>query len=317
MDKRLTIEAVRLTEAAALLAARHMGKGDPDSSYWSATQAMMSVVDRMKISGKIVAGAESNQNPLRDGAIVGMGEGSTVEVAVKPLDGKETCARGSSNATSFIAFGSEGSFNPVPAVPMYKIATGSAGKNIINIDQPPEIIIKRIARKKGKYIDDVTVCVLERPWNDALVKEIQQVGARIKYIRDGDISGAIATAMADNAIDLLMGIGWARDSLIAAAALKCLGGDIQGKLVPMEDEHYDQIDRMGLSNNNVYSIEDLVPGNDVIVSATGVTDGVLLPGVKFVPGGSTTESIVMRQKTHTVRFIKTLHQFDFKPVFEG
>lgn len=315
MDRSLTLESVRLTEAAAMFAGRLMGRGDAEAAYNSAAEAMLGVFDRLSIYGSIVAGAENPESPIRDGAVIGNESEEYVEIVVKPLDGKDTCARGSSNAASYLAMGGKNSFLPVPAVPMYKIASGPDGRNIIDIEQSPEINIKRIARAKGKYIEDVTVCVLEKDWNLNMVKEIQQCGARIHYIRDGDISGAIATAMDDNAIDLLMGIGWAKDAVMAGAALKCLGGDLQGKLVALNSADNKIISSSGLSTDQIFMIEDLVPGDDIIISATGITDGVLLRGVRFIQGGARTTSLAMRLKTHTVRSISTRHRFDFKPVF--
>ncbi len=316
MNRSLTLESVRLTEAAALYAARSMGKGDPEIAYESAMEAMLNVFDQVDFQGVIVAGADNEDSPIQDGNSLGSGEGEMIDLALKPLDGKETCARGSSNAASFVAMGTTGCMIQVPPLLMYKIATGSQGRGMVDVNQTPSINIKRIARAKKKYIEDVTVCVLDRSWNSSLVEDIRRAGARIKYIRDGDISGAIATAMENNVIDLLIGTGWAKDGIIAAAALKCLGGEFQGRFLCETEEEKKLMDNFNLKNGeDVYTIEHLVPGDDVIVAATGVTDGVLLPGVRFIHGGATTESVVLRQKTHTRRYIEATHRFDFKPIF--
>ncbi|PKL41169.1 MAG: fructose-bisphosphatase class II [Spirochaetae bacterium HGW-Spirochaetae-1] len=316
MDRYLTLEAVRLTEMAALHASRFMGRGDEDITYFSASEAMVNLLNTMNVDVDIVIGSDSQESKLMDGTVFGPGNGAKIDVAVKPLDGKMTCARGGHNAISIIAVGNPGSFMRTPSGHMMKIAVGPDAKGKIDIDQTPEINIKRVARAKGKYIEDMTVCVLDREVNSNMVEEIRQTGARIKFIRDGDISGAISAAITDNPIDLLIGVGGAKEGVLAAAALKCLGGDMQARYI-----HDDRRQSRGNADDShidyekIYSISDLVRGSEIMVAATGVTDGVLLAGVRYFSGGAETSSIVMRQKTHTVRHINAVHHFDFKPIF--
>jgi fructose-1,6-bisphosphatase II len=316
MDRNLTIEAVRLTEAAALYASRHMGKGDEEITYHSASDAMFKVLSTMDIDGEIVIGADSAETALYDGVMVGSKTGDPVDLAVKPLDGKMTCARGGHNAVSAAAVGARGTFFRTPSLHMDKIAVGKDAKNVVDINQPPAINIKRIARAKGKYIEDITVCVLDRKRNEKLVEEVRKTGAKIRFIRDGDITGAISTAFPESSIDILMGIGGAKEAIIAAAALKCMDADMQARFVDIGGKEKDQIRELGIKDPEmIFTIADMVRGEDVIVSLTGVTDGVLLPGVQYVAGGAKTSSILFRQKTHTLRYITANHQFDFKPIF--
>jgi fructose-1,6-bisphosphatase II len=316
MDRNLTIEVVRLTEAAALYASRYMGKGDEEISYHSASESMYKVLSAMDIVGEVVIGADSSDSALHDGVLVGSGSGGAVDLAVKPLDGKMVCARGGHNAVSVAAVGSKGTFFNTPSLHMDKIAVGKEVKNIVDINQPPAINIKRVARAKGKYIEDITVCVLDRKQNEKLVEEVRKTGAKIKFIRDGDISGAISTAFPESSIDILMGIGGAKEAIIAAAALKCVDGDMQARFVDVSGKGKEQIRERGVDDPEmIFTISDMVHGEDVIVSLTGVTDGVLLPGVQYIAGGAKTSSILFRQKTHTLRYIAAIHQFDFKPIF--
>ena len=199
---------------------------------------------------------------------------------------------------------------------MEKIAVGSNVKGIVDITEEPEINIKRVARAKKKYIEDVTVCVLDRPRHSDLIEKIRSVGARIILISDGDISGAIAAAMDDSPIDILMGTGRSMEGVLAAAAIKCLGGDIHARLVYKDDNEKKIAEQNGIKDTGkVFSMNDLIPGKDLMFSATGITDGEFLKGVRFISGGAKTHSIVMRSKTHTVRFITAMHQFDYKPMY--
>jgi len=307
MDRNLTLESVRLTEAAALYASRHMGKADEDLAYLSAAEAMANVFEKMNIDGEIIIGSNTSEGKLKDGFNVGNHKGPQVDIAVKPLDGKMTCARGGHNAISIVAIGQKGSFVECSDGYMNKIAVGKEARGVIDINENAEKNIKRVARAKGKYIEDITVCVLDREANKPLVEEIRKTGARIKYIRDGDISGAISAAVEDNPIDILMGVGGTKEGILAAAALRCLGGDMQAKILS------DLNDQKG---KRVFQINDLIKHPDVMVAITGVTDGVLLPGVRYFSGGAETFSIILRQKTHTLRFVNAIHHFDFKPIFE-
>jgi len=317
MDRNLTLEAVRLTEAAALYASRYMGKGSEDLSYMSASEAMLKVFSTMDIDGDIVIGTGVNTEiHLSDGARVGNQNGPKVDLAVKPLDGKRTCAKGGLNAISIIAVGDNGSFFKTPGLYMEKIAVGKIAKGIVDINQRVDINIKRVARAKGKYIDDITVCVLDRDRNTRIIEEIRKTGAKIRFITDGDISGAISTAFEEKSIDMLMGIGGAKEGVLAAAALKCLDGDMQSRFVQYNKGEKKLIEEITDGEpDKIFGIADLVKGNDVMVAITGITDGVLLPGVRYFSGGAETNSILLRQKTHTLRFIKAVHQFDYKPIF--
>lgn len=315
MDRYLTIEAVRLTEAASLYASRYMGKGDEDITYHSAAGAMFRVLSTMDVDGQVVIGADSSDSVLFDGVHVGSKSGGAVDLAVKPLDGKMTCARGGHNAVSVAAVGSPGTFFRMPSMHMEKIAVGKEAKNIVDINESPAINIKRVARAKGKYIDDITVCILDRKRNESLVEEIRKTGAKIKLIRDGDITGAISTAFPESSIDILMGVGGSKEAILAAAALRCMDGDMQVRFVDLSGREKDQVRELGLEPDKIFGISDMIQGDDVIVSITGVTDGVLLPGVQYIPGGAKTSSVLFRQKTHTLRYITAVHQFDFKPIF--
>ncbi|HOO73516.1 MAG TPA: class II fructose-bisphosphatase [Spirochaetota bacterium] len=315
MDRNLTLEAVRLTEAAALYASRYMGKGDENTSYFSATEAMARVFSTIEIKGLIVIGSDEESSELIDGTFVGTGTGPELDLAVKPLDGKKTCAIGGYNALSVMAVGHRGSFFKTPKLYMEKIAVGKEAKGVVDITQPVDINIKRVARAKGKYIEDITVCLLDRERNNAHVQQIRKTGAKIKFIRDGDISGAISTALEDNAIDILMGIGGAKEGVLGAAALKCLDGDMQARYIYQNESERTLIRDLGEDPDRIFSISDMVTGDDIMVSATGVTDGLILPGVRYFSGGAKTNSIVIRHKTHTLRTVQAIHHFDYKPIF--
>lgn len=316
MDRNLTLEAVRLTEAAALYASRYMGRGEGEIAYQSATNAMIKIFSTMNIDGNVIIGTNVAESLLSVGARVGKKDGLQVDLAVKPLDGMRTCARGGHNSISVVAVGTKGSFLKVPSLYMEKIAVGKDAKNVVDINESVDINIKRVARAKEKYIDDITVCVLERERNEKLIADIRKTGAKINFIRDGDISGAISTAFDDNSIDILMGIGGSKESILSAAALMCLDGDFQARFFCMNNKEKSIIEKtLNCDYNKIFSINDMIKSDDIMVSLTGITDGVLLPGVKYLPEGAKTSSIHLRQKTHTLRFVTTIHQFDYKPIF--
>ncbi|MCU0845998.1 MAG: class II fructose-bisphosphatase [Spirochaetes bacterium] len=315
MDRNLALEVVRVTEAAALYASRLMGRGDAELANRAATEAMAQVFLSVSIRGRIVSGGEYGNSPFARGMIVGTNSGSEVDIAIDPLDGKTTCANGGNNAITAIAMGEKDSLFSAPQIYMEKIAVGPEARGVVDITQPPEINIKRVARAKDKYIEDVTVCVLDRERHRDLIASIRQTGARIKLINDGDISGAVATAMDGKAIDILMGSGGAMQGVVAAAALKCLGGDIQARFVYRnEDDKRMVLDTGEKDLDRIYGIGDMAKGN-IVFAATGITNGELLPGVLYVSGGAQTHSVVMRSKTRTVRFITAMHQFDYKPMY--
>jgi len=317
MDRNLALEAVRVTEAAALFASRHMGRGDPETANDAAIDAMLNVFSSVSIKGSIIIGAEGEKNKmLMRGNDVGNKTGSDADVGVAPLDGKITCASGGQNAIAAIAIGEKDSFLHAPPIYMEKIAVGREALGVIDITQPPEINIKRVARAKSKYIEDITVCVLDRPRHQKLIEQIRKTGTRIKTITDGDISGAIAAARGNSSIDILMGIGGAKEGILAAAAIKCLGGDIQARFVYNNEDDKEKVRQMGEQDlEKIYTLSDLISGKDVMFSATGITDGELLPGVRFFSGGAETYSIVMRSMTMTQRTITALHHFDYKPIY--
>ncbi|MGV7927964.1 MAG: class II fructose-bisphosphatase [Spirochaetota bacterium] len=315
MDRNLALEVVRVTEAAALYASRLMGRGDAEQANRAATEAMAQVFSSVSIRGRIVSGGEYDDSPFARGMLVGTNSGSEVDIAIDPLDGKTTCANGGNNAIAAIAMGEKGDLFSAPQIYMEKIAVGPDARGVVDITQPPEINIKRVARAKDKYIEDVTVCVLDRDRHRDLIASIRQTGARIKLINDGDISGAVATAMDGKAIDILMGSGGAMQGVVAAAALKCLGGDIQARFIYRnEDDRRKVLDTGEKDLDRIYGIGDMAKGN-IVFAATGITNGELLPGVLFVSGGAQTHSVVMRSKTRTVRFITAMHQFDYKPMY--
>lgn len=311
MDRYLTIDTVHITEVAALYASRHTGRGNADLAYRSASGAMLKVFEGTQADMHIAIGSDMERG-LASGMRIGAGLEPRIDVAIKALDGKITCARGGHNATSIVAVGETGSFLSTDSGYMMKIAVGPEVKGVIDIDLPPTINIKRVARAQNKYIEDITVCILDREYNQPLVSQIRETGARIVFIRDGDISGVISTAMPGNAIDIFIGTGGRKEGILAAAALKCLGGDMQARfLYQAEDE--DSKNMTGMDYNKIYTISDLVRGHETMVSITGVTDGVLLSGVHYLSGGAETYSIVLQQKTRTIRQIKALHQFDYNP----
>lgn len=317
MDRNLALEVVRVTEAAALLASRYMGRGDEDLANKSAVEAMLKGFSSVAIDGKVIMSKGRDDDFfLLDGMEVGNKNGNIVDVVVDPLDGRATCVRGGQNAISAVAMGEKGSFLNAPPIYMEKIAVGKDARGIIDITEPPEINIKRLARAKDKYIEDVTVCILDRERHANIIESIRKIGARIILIRDGDVSGAVAAAMETKQIDILMGIGRAMEGIIAAAAIKCLGGDIQARFVYNDDKEKELVYQMGERDPyRIYYLSDLAKGNDIMFSATGVTNGELLEGVRFFSGGASTSSIVMRSKTHTLRYITAIHQFDYKPIY--
>lgn len=316
MNRNLSLEATRLTELAALYASRYMGKGDDDLCYRSSDEAMWKLLETMEIDGEVAIGSANKDLFLCDGRKVGHVDGLKLDIAVKPLEGKRTCAMGGHNALAVIAFGGRNAFMKMPPSLMHKIAVGPDVKGVVDINQPADINIKRVARAKGKYIEDMTVCVLDRDINYKMVDEIRKCGARIKFITDGDISGVISTAVEDSQIDIFMGIGGAKEAVISAAGLKCLGGDMQAKFYYNDYFEKSVAENLGRGNpDKIYKIKDLVRTDDVLISMTGVTDGVLLPGVQYFSGGAKTYSLVIRQQTHTIRSINAIHKFDYKPIF--
>ncbi|MBI2088471.1 MAG: class II fructose-bisphosphatase [Deltaproteobacteria bacterium] len=316
MDRNLALEVVRITEAAALSSARFMGRGDERAADQAAVDAMRKAFNAVPISGTVVIGeGERDEAPmLYIGERVGCG-GPEVDIALDPLEGTTICANGAPNALSVIAIGERGNFLHSPDTYMDKIAVGPSGKGVVDLDKSPTENLMALAEAKGTHIEDLTVIILYRPRHEALIKEVRQAGARIKLISDGDVSAAIATTKPETGIDILLGIGGAPEGVLAAAALRCVGGDMQGRLKPRNHEEIDRAQAMGIRDiDKKFGIEELA-GGEVMFAATGVTDGDYLRGVHFFAGGATTQSIVMRSKTRTIRVINATHFFDFKPEY--
>jgi fructose-1,6-bisphosphatase II len=312
-DRNLALELVRVTEAAALAAARMVGRGDKEAADQAAVDAMRYVLDSVSMDGIVVIGeGEKDEAPmLYNGEQIGDGSLPKVDVAVDPLEGTRLTALGMPNAIAVIAVAERGTmFFPGAAVYMDKIAVGAAAADAIDITEPPAENVRRVAKAKGKKIEDVVVVVLDRDRHEGLVRELREVGASVRLITDGDVAPSIAASRAQSTVDLLMGVGGTPEGVISAAAIKCLGGAIQGRLWPRSDEERQELADAGFDLDRVLTTDDLVSGEDVFVAATGVTDGALLNGVHYTPEGAVTESIVMRSRSGTVRRIEAYHAFD-------
>jgi fructose-1,6-bisphosphatase class II len=308
------LEAIRVTEAAALNCARLTGRGDEKAADQAAVDAMRKAFDALAIDGTVVIGeGERDEAPmLYIGEKVGSG-GPKVDIALDPLEGTTICATGAPNALAVIAMADGGNLLHCPDTYMEKIAVGPAGRGVVDLDKTPTQNLQVLAEAKGCNIEDLTVIILARPRHEALIKEVRQAGARIRLIGDGDVSAAIATTKPETGIDLLLGIGGAPEGVLAAAALRCVGGEFQGRLAPRNNEEIERAKKMGVADiKKKFMIEELAAG-DVMFAATGVTDGDYLQGVHFFPGGATTQSVVMRSKTRTIRIINATHYFDHKP----
>ncbi|RFA36731.1 fructose-bisphosphatase class II [Virgibacillus dokdonensis] len=318
MERSLSMELVRVTEAAALKSARWMGRGKKEEADDAATTAMRAVFDTIPMQGTVVIGeGEMDEAPmLYIGEKLGTGNGPGVDVAVDPLEGTSIVANGSWNALSVIAIADKGTLLHAPDMYMDKIAVGPEAVGSIDINASTFDNLQAVAKAKNKAVEDVVVTVLDRPRHHKLIEEIREAGARIKLISNGDVAGAINTAFDETGVDILLGIGGAPEGVIAAAALKCLGGEIQGKLVPANKEESDRCSKMGIRDiNKVLYMDDFCSGDDAIFAATGVTDGELLKGVQFKGTNATTETVVMRAKSGTVRFIDGTHSLQKKPDF--
>ncbi len=315
MNRNLAMEFVRVTEMAAIASARLMGRGDEKAADQAAVDAMRAMLDSVECRGEVVIGeGERDEAPmLYIGEKVGSGNGAQLEIALDPLEGTTICANGMPNAISVMAIGEKGNLLHAPDIYMDKIAVGPQCKGVVDILKTPTENLKRIAEVKSCRIQDLTAIVLDRPRHENLIKEIRDAGARIYLIRDGDVSAAISTVNPDSGVDVLFGIGGAPEGVIAAAALRCMGGDFQGILKPRTDEDIERAKKMGVADiSKVFQIDELAKGNVMFV-ATGVTDGSFLDGVRFKPWGAETHSIVMRSESGTIRHIQAEHRFDLKP----
>jgi fructose-1,6-bisphosphatase II len=309
-DRNLALELVRVTESAATFAARWIGRGDKNAADQAAVDAMRLMLDTVSMHGVVVIGeGEKDEAPmLYNGEEVGDGTGPEVDVAVDPLEGTRLTALGMPNAISVIAVAERGTmFFPGAALYMDKIAVGPEAADAIDIDATPSENLEHVAEAKGVDVNDLTVVVLERDRHDALIAELREAGARVNLIRDGDVAPAIAAAQTGTGVDLLMGIGGTPEGVISAAAIKCLGGAMQGKLWPRNDEERQKLVDAGYDVDRVLTADDLVEGEDVFVAATGVTSGALLRGVRVVGDRVETESIVMRSRSGTFRRIVASH----------
>lgn len=317
MDRNLALEFVRATEAAALSAGRWMGRGDEKAADKAAVEAMRRTFSGISIKGTVVIGeGERDKAPmLYIGEKVGSGNGMEVDIAVDPLEGTTITAKGGSNAITVLAAAPKGNLFHAPDTYMDKIAVGKEAAGVIDLDASVKDNIHAVAQKLDKKPEDVTVIILERDRHKKLIEDVRKCNARIKLIGDGDVAGAIAPAIPDSGIDILMGIGAAPEGVIAAAALKALDGEIQGRLKPRNNEEIERAKKMGIKDvEKKLMMDDLVKGDKAMFAATGVTDGTILRGVRYTGEGAITHSIVMRAKTKTVRFIEAHHNLKFKPL---
>ena len=314
LDRNLALEAVRVTEIAAIASSFHMGRGDEKAADQAAVNAMRDFLNELDVNGKVVIGeGERDKAPmLYIGETIGKGE-VKVDIALDPLEGTTITAQGGENALSVLAIGEEGSFLHAPDIYMKKIAYGYKYENLeINIDDEPKKIIKEFSNFSKIRAENIVVCILDRPRHQELINQIRSTGARIKLIPDGDVSAVIATSIDDSGIDLYMGTGGSPEGVLAAAALRCLGGKIYTKLIYDNDESFERAKQMGvIKKDQIFETNDLAKG-DVMFSATGVTDGTLLKGVRINNNYANTYSVVMRSKTSTIRYINANHNLNIK-----
>jgi fructose-1,6-bisphosphatase II len=315
-SRNLALELVRVTETAAIAASAWVGHGDKNAADKAAVDAMRKMISTVHMDGTVVIGeGEKDEAPmLFNGEQVGEGIGPKVDVAVDPIDGTTLTAKGMNNAIAVVALAERGAmFDPSAVFYMEKIVCGPEAAGKIEIEAPVKVNLQRVADAKGVPINDLTVVVLDRPRHDQLSKEIREAGARIKFITDGDVAGAVMAARDDTGVDLLMGIGGTPEGIIAACAMKCLGGEIQGRLWARNDEEHRALADRGLSAAQVLTTNDLVKGNDCFFAATGITDGELLHGVRFDRRVVRSQSIVMRSRSKTIRIINSEHPYSSIP----
>ena len=310
-DRNLALELVRVTETAALAASTWVGRGDKDAADGAAVAAMRKMINTVDMSGVIVIGEGEKDNApmLHNGEEVGNGSGPVCDVAVDPIDGTTLTSNGLNGAVSVIALAPRGTmFDPKGAFYMNKIVTGPEAASVIDITAPAGENVRRVAKAKGVDVSDITVIVLDRPRHAQLLKELRAAGARIRLIRDGDVAAAIETARIGTGIDVLMGIGGTPEGVVTAAAMRALGGVIQGQLMPQSDSEKASAKDAGHDLSKIYSTNDLVASDDVFFSATGITDGELLRGVRHTAFGAISHSLVVRGRSKTVRIIETEHR---------
>jgi len=310
-DRNISLELVRVTEAAAMAAGRWVGRGDKIGGDGAAVDAMRQLIGTVGMKGVVVIGeGEKDEAPmLFNGEHVGSGEGPDCDVAVDPIDGTTLMAKGMPNAIAVMAVAERGTmYDPSAVFYMEKLVTGPDAADVVDISAPVSHNIQAVAKAKGAAVSDVTVCILDRPRHEDLVGEVRAAGARIKFISDGDVAGAVMACTAGTGVDLLIGIGGTPEGIITACAVKCLGGTIQGKLWPQKKSEFENAAAAGLDLDAVLSTNDLVRSDNVFFVATGITDGELVRGVRYKGGGASTESLVMRSKSGTIRRVISEHR---------
>ena len=315
MDRNLALEAVRVTEAAALAASRQMGRGDEKAADQVAVDAMRTALNSLSIQGTVVIGeGERDEAPmLYIGEKVGLGDGPEIDIALDPLEGTTITAKGLTNALAVVAMAEHGGFLNAPDVYMDKIAVGGGlPENDVDLAQTPESNLQNLAKAKNVDVSDLVVCILDRPRHEELIAKVREAQARIMLISDGDISGVIATSEEASGVDMYLGSGGSPEGVLAAAALRCIGGQMQGRLLFRNDDERERARNWGIEDlDRKYTMEDLARG-DVMFAATGVTSGTMLKGVRRFSGGAMTHSLVMRSRSGTVRYIEAVHNFDRK-----
>jgi fructose-1,6-bisphosphatase II / sedoheptulose-1,7-bisphosphatase len=320
MDRNLALEVVRVTEAAALAASRLMGRGDERAADQVAVDAMRKALNSLSIRGTVVIGeGERDEAPmLYIGEEVGTGEGPEIDIALDPLEGTTITAKGLTNALAVVAMAEHGGFLNAPDVYMDKIAVGGdLPDGVVDLDETPANNLKNLARAKKVDVSDLVVCILDRPRHEELIAKVRAAGARIMLISDGDISGVMSTAEAESGVDMYLGSGGAPEGVLAASALRCIGGQMQGRLLFRNDDERARAARFGITElDRKYGLYDLASG-DVMFAATGVTSGTMLKGVRRFSGGATTHSVVMRSRSGTVRYIEAKHNFHRKTGFDA
>jgi fructose-1,6-bisphosphatase II len=313
LDRNIGLELGRVTEAAALAAARWMGRGNKNALDQAAVNAMRQRLNAIPMDGLVVIGeGEKDAAPmLYIGEHIGTGQPPEVDVAVDPVDGTTLLSKGLPNAVAVIALAERGAmYYPPGIVYMDKLAVGPAGRGVCSLEQSVEDNIAALARSKGEHVDDLTVVVLDRPRHVELIERVRATGARIKLISDGDVAGGIMPSLPGTGVDMLLGVGGSPEAVLTAAALKCLGGDIQCRLWPRNAAERDQAERLGLRLDQVLTMDNLIRSDDVFFALTGVTDGELVKGVHYFPQAATTETLVMRSRSGTVRRIQAVHNFE-------
>lgn len=317
MDRNLALEVVRVTEAAALAAGRLMGRGDVAAADRAAGEAMRRAFSSIALSGTVVIGegTPAECDLLYVGERVGNMNGPEIDVALDPLEGPTICATGGDNALAIIAVGEPGAFLRCPETQMDKIVAGAEARGVIDLDRSPTDNLRALAEAKGVYVADLTVAILDRPRHEKLINELRRAGARVKLLNDGDVGPAIATSRPDAGVDMLMGVGGAPQGILTAAAIRCAGGFMEARIRPRNLEEAERVRTSGITDIDRKLAADDMASGSVMFAATGVTNGDYLRGVRYVRGGAVSNSVVMRSRTRTVRFLESTHRFDLKPEY--